>query len=138
MPKSLLRWVLYWYHLYLKHPGGSRLTKNNPGVFYLKGLVTQEELYANPCKICHQFKRRNTQYGHLPPNNIAELKPWDMVHVDLIGSYINIIRQPNTVENTTRNNVSRTCMTIIDSAAGWFEVVKLTTFDLDEVTGGNN
>ena len=61
-----------------------------------------------------------------------------MVHVDLIGSYINIIRQPNTVENTTRNNVSRTCMTIIDSAAGWFEVVKLTTFDLDEVTGGNN
>ena len=41
----------------------------------------QSELYAKPCKICQYFKKINTIYGHLPPKNNAELKPWDLVHV---------------------------------------------------------
>ena len=29
----------------------------------------------------------------MPPKNIAELKPWDLVHVDLIGPYSKSIIQ---------------------------------------------
>ena len=29
-------------------------------------------------------------------------------------------------------------MKIIDAATGWFEIVKVPTFYLDEVTGGND
>ena len=50
-------------------------------------------MFAKPCKICQQFKNIKTLYGHLPHKNIAELKPWDSVHVDLIGPYSKSIRQ---------------------------------------------
>ena len=33
---------------------------------------------------------------------------------------------------------SLTCMTIIDPVIGWFEVVEIPTFDLDEATAGND
>ena len=54
----------------------------------------QAELYAEPCKIFQQFKKRKTLYGNLPPNNTEKLKLWDTLHVDLIGTYIkSIIKQ---------------------------------------------
>ena len=36
-----------------------------------------------------------------------------------------------------QNDDSLTCMTMIDPVTGWFEIVKILTFDLDEVTAGN-
>ena len=33
---------------------------------------------------------------------------------------------------------SLTCMTMIDPVTGWFKIVKILTFDLDEVTAGND
>ena len=75
-----------------------------------------------------------TTYGHLSPKNIAGLKTWDMVHVDLIGPYIKSIRQQQPGGTVIRNNASLTCMTMIDQAIGWFEIVKVPTFDLKEVT----
>ena len=87
VPQSLYRRVLDWYHFYLNHPGGSRLAKKIREVCYWKDLVMQEELFANTCKTCQQVKKRNTIYRHLPPKKIEELKPWYLVHVDLIGPY---------------------------------------------------
>ena len=49
--------------------------------------------FSKTCKICQQFKKRKATYGYLPPKNISELKPWNSVHVDLIGPYIKSIRQ---------------------------------------------
>ena len=80
--------MLYWYHFYLNHTGGSILVKTIREVWYWKVLVTQAELYAKPCKISQQFKNRKTIYVHLPHKNIAELKPWDSVHADLIGTCV--------------------------------------------------
>ena len=67
--------VLDWYHFYLNHPGVSRLAKTIREVCYWKGLLTQAELFTKMCKTCQKFKNRKTVYGHLPPKNIAELKP---------------------------------------------------------------
>ena len=79
-------------------------------VCYWKGLVMQVELYAKPCKVCQRFKNRNTLYGHLPPHNIAELKTWDLVHVELIGTYSKYIRQKHLGAAIIKNNVSLTCI----------------------------
>ena len=51
-------------------------------------------MYVNMCKECQQFKNRNNIYGHLTPNIIAVLKPWNLVHIELIGPYVKSIRQP--------------------------------------------
>ena len=90
------------------------------------------------CKTCQQYKNRKTIYGHLPHKNIAELKPWDMVHVDLIDPYSKSTRQNHPGGTVGQKNASLTCMTMIALATGWFEVVKIPKFDLEEVTIGND
>ena len=85
VPQSIRRRVLYWYHFYKNR--WQQTCKKIRQVFYWKCLVTQGELFTKMCKICQQFKKRNTLYGNLSPKNIAELKPWDTVHVDLIVPY---------------------------------------------------
>ena len=67
----------------------------------------------------------------------AELKPWDLVHVDLISSYNKYRRQHQTGGPIIKNNVSLTCTKMIYLATGWFEMMKILTYDLDEFTGGN-
>ena len=60
------------------------------------------------------------------------------MRVDLIGLYSKSIRQHQPGGAIIKNNVSLTCLKMIDPATGWFEIVEMPTYDLDEVTGGNN
>ena len=115
VPQSLRKHVIDWYHLYLNHSGGSTLAKRIRGLCYWKGVVAQADLYAKTCKICEQFKNIKNIYGHMPPKNIAELKPWDLVHVDLISPYSKYIIQQQPGGAIIRNNVSLTFMAMIDS-----------------------
>ena len=130
--------MLDCYHLYINHPGGSGLSKTSHEVCYWKGLVTQADMFAEMWKTCQQFKKGKTIYGHLPPKNIAELKPWDTVYVDMIGPYSQSIIQQHPGGTIIRNNASLTCMTMIDPATGWFKIVKIPMFELEEVTIGND
>ena len=90
------------------------------------------------CKIFQQFKNRKTIYERLPPISISELKPWDTLDLDLIGPYSKSIRQHHQGGAIINNNISLTCMMIIDPGTGWFEIFEVMTFDLYEVTGGND
>ena len=59
------------------------------------------------------------------------------MHVDLIGTYIKSIKQQQPGGAIINNDVSLACMTMINPATGWFEIVLVPTYNLDEVTGGN-
>ena len=61
-----------------------------------------------------------------------------MVHVDLIGPYSKSIRQQDMGGAIIKNNISLTCMKTIYPSTGWFEIYKVLTYDLDDVTGGND
>ena len=130
--------MLDWYHFYLNHPGGCILAKTIWELCYWKGLVTQAYRYDNPCNIFQQFKNKITLYEHLPPKNIAELKPWDPVHVDIICPYSNYIRQQQLGGAIISNNDSLICVTMIDPATCWFGIVEIPTYNLHEFIGGNN
>ena len=132
------RSVLDWYHFYLNYNGVSRLEKLIWEVCYWKGLFTKEELHAKPWKICQQFKNRKNIYGCLTPKNITELKLWDTVHVDLIGTYRKSIRQHQPVGFIIKINISIACMMMIKPAIAWFEIIKVPVFDLNEIMGGND
>ena len=95
------------------------------------------DLFAKTCKTCQQSKKRNTICGHLTPKNISELKPWDLVHVDLIGLYSKSITQHIPGGAIIRMNVNLTCMKQIDPATGWFKIVEIPKFQHNEVTAGN-
>ena len=137
MPQILHIHALDWCHFYLNHSGGIRLAKTSREVCYWKVIFLQAELFAKPCKTCQQFKNRRIIFGHLPPKNISELKTWDLVHVDLIGPHSKSIRQQQPGSAIIRNNVSLTCMRIIDPVPGWLEIVEIPTFNLYEVIAGN-
>ena len=97
----------------------------------------QAELYSKLYKICQQFKNRNNLNINLPPKNIAELKLWYSVHVDLIASYSKSIRHQQLYGAIIRNNSSLTCMMMIDPATGWFNIVETPMYNIDEVMGGD-
>ena len=61
-----------------------------------------------------------------------------MVHVDVIGPYIESIRKHHPGIYTIKNNVGLTWMKMINPAMGWFEIFEVLTFDLNEETGGND
>ena len=52
--------------------------------------------------------------------------------MDLIGPYSKYIRQQQTGGDTTTSNL------MIDPTTGWFEIFEIPTYDIDEVTGGND
>ena len=85
-----------------------------------------------------EYIDRKTIYENLPPQTISELKPQDSVNVDLLGSYRKSIRQHQPGGGIIGNNLSLTCMKMINSATGWFEIVEIRTYNLDEVMGGND
>ena len=105
---------------------------------YWKFLVTQAELFVKRCKICQQFKKIKSLYGNMPSKNIAEIKAWNLVHVDLIGPYSKSIIQQQPDGTVIFNNPNLTCMKIIDPATGWFEIIEIRTFCLKEVVLGIN
>ena len=90
------------------------------------------------CKKCQQFKYINTLYGHLPPNIMAALKPWNLVHIDLIIPYAKSIWQHHPGGLIIKKDMSLTCMKIIDPTTGWFKIVKVPCFDLDELERWNS
>ncbi len=61
-------------------------------------------------------KRRKDKYGKLP-TNLAITNPWEAVCVDLIGPY--------TLNFKDGTQIDFMCVTMIDPATSWFEIVEL-------------
>ena len=118
VPKKLQRKTIAWYHHYLQHPGRDKLEKTLSAVMYWKGMSKDIEKFTKHCKRCQLGKRRKRKYAALPPKQ-AVITPWQQVCVDLIGPY--------TVTGKDKTCVEFMCMTMIDPATGWFEVVELPT-----------
>ena len=138
MPLTICKHVIDLYHLYFNHPGGIRLVNSIQNVCYWKGIVTQADMSVKTCNKCQYFNQRNNIYGQLLPKIFAALKLWYLVRIYLICTYSNSIIQQHPGGKIIKKDVSLACITMIDHATGWFEIVKIPCFDLDDVAIGNN
>ena len=69
IPIVLRKQILNWYHLYLCHPGGTRLGKTIQQSCDWPGLISQAALFAKRCTTCQRFKKSGTlKYGKFPLN----------------------------------------------------------------------
>ena len=118
IPKVLQAKALQWYHHYLQHPGETRLEETLVAVMYWPGLRADVRRHVKSCNRCQLGKRRKRKYGHVP-SKIADQVPWQKVCVDLIGPY--------TIKGRDGKIMDFMCLTMIDPASGWFEVVELPT-----------
>ena len=100
-------------------------------------MVNQAKQTARHCQSCQKFKPRATRYGHLPPMDIARLTPWNTVHIDLIGPYKKKVKQHQPGNTIKEVDLELTCMTFIDPSTGWFEIVQVPYFDMDNVNIGD-
>ena len=72
--------------------------------------------HVKNCKSCQTNKRRQTKYGKLP-TKIVVTTPWDTLCVDLMGPY--------TLKGKDGSVIDFMCLTMIDPASSWFEIVEL-------------
>ena len=86
-----------------------------------RGMRPHIRKHVKTCERCQLGKRRKRKYGHLPPK-IAQVVPWNQVCVDLIGPY--------TIKVKDKTILDFMCLTMIDPATSWFEIVELPNKDI--------
>jgi hypothetical protein len=121
IPEALQAKVIAWYHHYLQHPGRDKLENTLSATMYWYGMHDQIRKFTKTCSRCQLGKKRKMKYSELPPKQ-AVVIPWHTVCVDLIGPY--------TVTGEDGTCLEFMCMTMIDPATGWFEVVELPTVEV--------
>ncbi len=85
---------------------------------YWKGMRTTIRKYVNSCRSCQVNKRHSQKYGHLPPKLVITT-PWKAFCVDLIDPY--------TLKGKDGSSIDFMCLTMINPATSWFEIVELPT-----------
>jgi hypothetical protein len=118
IPASLQHRAVSWYHHYLQHPGHSRLEETMRSVMYWKGVRNTIQSYVKSCRSCPINKRHSQKYGHVPPKLVITT-PWRALCVDLIGPY--------SLKGKDCSIINFMCLTMINPATNWFEIVQLPT-----------
>ena len=83
---------------------------------YWKHMRQDIERHVQTCKKYQLGKKCKIQYGKLPVKK-AVTTPWRCVNVDLIGPY--------TIHGKDGTVLDFMCLTMIDPATSWFEIVEL-------------
>ena len=83
---------------------------------YWKGIWHTIRSYVKNCKKCQVNKHHKHKYGKLP-TKLVTTNPWEALCVDLIGPY--------TLKGQDGTVIDFMCLTMIDPATSWFEIVKL-------------
>lgn len=87
VPTSLRKDLVELYHDYLLHPGAEKQFRSMT-TFWWPGMETEVKKYVTACMQCKRAKLHGgkQEYGHLPPTPMTnDDRPFDVVHVDLIG-----------------------------------------------------
>ena len=100
-------------------------------------MANQASNLCQRCDDCQCHKPRKRKYGKLPARNVGELIPWRTVHIDLISPYSITAKQFQTDGTIVDKELSLTCMTMIDPVTGWFKIVEVPSFIVDDVKNKN-
>ena len=114
IPTSLQNCAVSWYHHYLQHPGNTHLKETLCLSMYWKGLRKTVQSHVKKCHSCQVNKRRHHKHGILPAK-CAITTLWKVLCMDLIGPY--------TLKGKDKTVIDSMCITMIEPATSWFEIV---------------
>ena len=123
LPTSLQKVAAEWYHLHLLHPGETRMELTLGQHYCWTGMRKTVQQVCRACRTCKSAKHGAKKYGLLPPKN-PEVIPWKTLCIDLIGPY---------KFGQGKKEVVLHCLTMIDPATGWFEIVEVPNKQADEI-----
>ena len=128
LPKALQKKAVQWYHQTLCHPGETRTRLTMEQHYYWKGMNNTVVDVCSKCPTCQLTKKSSQKLGHLPPKK-AEVIPWETLCIDLIGEYSIDTKVATTDSKGQPKTINKTltlhCLTMIDPATGWFEIVEV-------------
>ena len=124
IPEPLQQRIVHWYHQQLCHPGETRTEQTIRQHFTWNNLKVTVHEICSKCDTCQRCKKSHLKYGHLPEKR-AEAVPWDVLCVDLIGPY--------TLKRKGKKPLELWCITMIDPATGWFEMVQIPNKQPDTI-----
>ena len=120
IPPCLQKDIVAWYHHYLQHPEATRLEEMLRAAMTWDGLCKDVHRHTESCQSCQKNKRPKNKYGKLP-TKIAWTVPWKVLCVDLISPYV--------LKGKDGSEVDFMCLTMMDPATNWFEIVELPVVD---------
>ena len=123
--KSLQGRAISWYHHYLQHPGHIRLEDTLKATMTWTGMHDMIRRHVRKCRSCQRNNKHSEQYGHVPPKNVIT-NPWEALCVDMIGPFM--------LKGKDGTQIEFSCLTMIDPATSWFEMVELPVIQ-KKVTG---
>jgi hypothetical protein len=124
IPRTLQKRVVSWYHNQLCHPGINRTEQTIRQQFTWPRLSKHVQEACSRCDTCQLTKKAKKKYGKLPAKE-AEIEPWDVLCVDLIGPY--------NIERKGKKTLILHAVTMIDPATGWFEVKQIPNKRADTI-----
>ena len=124
LPKALQLRATEWYHTHLLHQGETRMEFTMRQHYCWKGMRPTIMKVCRACNACKRLKARNKKFGELPPKPAPEVVPWHTLCIDLIGPY---------KIGKGKNEAKLHCLTMIDPATGWFEIVQVDEKTADEI-----
>ena len=90
-------------------------------VYYSMYVVCEKPGFIlRGCRSCQINKRRTLKYGKLPTKTVV-MTPWEVLCVNLIGPY--------TLKGKDGSQIDFMCLTMIDPASSWFEIVELPVIE---------
>jgi hypothetical protein len=109
VPESLRKYLVEMYHSYLLHPGVDK-QYHTMSAFWWPGMEKDVTDFVKACNDCKRAKLHGGKqnYGHLPPVPVSNTdRPFDVVHVDLLGPIVEDFY----------------CLTAIEQQFRWLEVI---------------
>lgn len=119
IPSQILHTFISWHHLFLDHPGTTRLRETIATNFYHPRLQSIIDDITKRCDTCQRYKLPQRGYGHLPPRQVS-MVPWQNVAVDLIGPW------SITIDNQT---IQLRALTAIDTDTNLAEAATISNPD---------
>jgi hypothetical protein len=83
--------------------------------------------YVKSCRSFQVNKRHSIRYGHVPPKFVITT-PWRALYGDLIGPY--------TLKGKDGSSIDFMCLTMINPATSWLEIVERPTVRVTVPKGG--
>ena len=131
----MLKKCAEWYHSNLMHPGQDRLECAIAQHYTWLGLRRTCIDVCQACELCKVAKKQTRKCGKLPPKPTPEIIPWHALCADAIGPCSFGPEHAGTGTNKRKNPHCTTlqCLTMLDPATGFFEVVEIDEKKADHI-----
>jgi transposase InsO family protein len=141
VPPSLRTKILDWFHSMLMHPGIQQMEETLKMNFDWPGMTSDAFWYVQGCPECQRFKKQRKNYGDVPVGDPI-VTPWEVVAVDLIGLWTvptahhvwrancgGNVNATGSVPSPESEPLQLMCLTVIDLATCWVEIVWINEKD---------